>query len=91
MPPGFHVAQGWRRWVLSCLGAAALTMPWRRVYVLAEWVGHDGLIAHEQVHLEQINRDGPIKFTLLYLWWLARYGYERNPYEIEAYAKAPID
>jgi len=91
MPAGFLVARGWKRWVLLRLGAAALTMPWRRVYVLGEWASHDGLIAHERVHLDQIERDGPVKFTILYLWWLVRYGYERNPYEEEAYAKAPID
>lgn len=65
-------------------------MPWRRVYVLAEWRHCDAIIAHERVHLDQIARHGPLRFTCLYLWWLIRYGYERNPFEVEAYAKAPV-
>ena len=35
-------------------------------------------------HLEQIKRDGRIKFTIKYIYWLYRYGYFLNPYEIEA-------
>jgi hypothetical protein len=38
------------------------------------------------VHLRQIQRDGPVRFTLTYAWWLLRYGYRANPYEIEAYS-----
>lgn len=31
-----------------------------------------------------IERDGRILFGIKRLWWLARYGYWRNPYEVEA-------
>jgi hypothetical protein len=85
----FRIAWGPMRWLLLLGGFAAITMPWRRVYILAEWKDHPGVNAHECVHLAQIDRHGPIWFTILYLWWLARYGYRRNPLEVEAYAKGP--
>lgn len=91
MPPGFHLASGGLERFLRHNGFAAVTMPWRRVYVLDEYRLREDVIAHEQVHLAQIERYGPARFTLLYLWWLWRYGYDRHPLEIEAYAKAPID
>ena len=37
-------------------------------------------------HLEQIERDGRVVFAVKYLWWLCRYGYWNNPYEVEARA-----
>jgi hypothetical protein len=86
----FRIAWGPMRWFLLLGGFAAITMPWRRVYILDEWQWDEDIIKHECVHLSQIARDGPVWFTVRYLWWLARYGYEANPYEIEAYAKAPV-
>lgn len=44
--------------------------------------------AHELVHVEQIERDGVLKFYPKYLWYQLRYGYKRNPYEVEARKKA---
>lgn len=71
-------------WLLRRLGAVAITMPWRVVYVLPEHFDDEAVWIHEMEHLCQISRDGPIVFTVRYLWWLVRYGYGRNPYEIEA-------
>ena len=34
--------------------------------------------------MEQIERDGRLLFSIKYLWWLRRYGYWNNPYEVEA-------
>ena len=59
---------------------------WRTIYVLPGYEHADWLIRHEQCHLEQIERDGMLVFAVRYLWWLLRYGYQRNPYEIEARA-----
>ena len=42
------------------------------------------VMVHEARHIFQINRDGYIKFTVKYLYYLARYGYRNNPYEIDA-------
>lgn len=73
------------RWLLWLTNAHAITMPWSRVYVLNEdWADDPGLQVHEAVHLYQIRRDGRVRFTLNYLWWLIRYGYWNNPYEVEA-------
>lgn len=41
---------------------------------------------HEQVHIEQIRKLGVIRFYLLYLYYNMRYGYDKNPFEIEANA-----
>ena len=51
---------------------------------------------HEMVHVAQYGRWGPF-FGLAYLWHSWRIhrrggdGYRDNPFEIEAYAKAPIN
>jgi len=42
---------------------------------------------HEYVHIEQIHRHGILKFYLLYIYYSIRFGYEKNPFEIEAYTK----
>lgn len=44
---------------------------------------------------DRIERDGRLLFTMLYLYWLWRYGCRGNPYEIEARAaetlwRAPV-
>lgn len=39
---------------------------------------------HEDKHKEQWRRDGCIKFAIVYLWYRIRYGYQDNPYEVEA-------
>jgi hypothetical protein len=37
-------------------------------------------------HLEQMRRDGKVLYTIKYTWWMLRYGYKMNPYEVEARA-----
>jgi hypothetical protein len=72
------------------IGLAGITMPWQTVYLMPEHWLNDSLRCHEAVHIEQIRRDGAFMFSVKYLWWLCRYGYWKNPYEIEAYGNAPI-
>jgi len=43
---------------------------------------------HELEHLYQAMRDGRFLFYLKYFYYAAKYGYEKNPYEIEARAVA---
>lgn len=82
--PDFRPAGRFWGWVLGKFSAEAVYLPWRVVY-------HEGnfpepeTIVHELVHDRQRMRDGAAIFTLKYLWWWARYGYDRNPYEVEAY------
>ena len=59
---------------------------WRTIYVLPGNEHNERLLRHERRHLEQIERDGRVLFSIKYLWWLCRYGYYMNPYEIEARA-----
>lgn len=84
----FVVANAFWTYILDKLGFAAIVMPWRTVYVRKEWWTHDELIRHEMIHLEQIDRHGPVCFSALYLWYAWKYGYRRNPFEREAYRRA---
>lgn len=73
-------------WLLNGLGLAGIVMPWRSIYYLEPWQKSPEFIRHELVHIEQIDRLGPIRFSVLYLYYLARYGYRNSPLEREAYA-----
>jgi hypothetical protein len=67
------------------MGYRAITMPWRSIYVLRAH-GHDSEPRrHELVHTAQIERLGPLRFSTLYLFYLARCGYRDNPLEKEAF------
>lgn len=85
--PRFVIAYGPWKWFLRSARFSAITMPWRSIYVLEEaW--HDAALRyHERIHIEQMERDGTVRFCVLYLGFLIRYGYWRNPYEVEAYAR----
>ena len=48
------------------------------------------LFRHELEHVYQVERDGWLKFYLRYLYWNVKYGYEENPYEVEARAAAHL-
>lgn len=39
---------------------------------------------HELCHVEQIKREGRLKFIFKYLYYNIKYGYINNPYEVEA-------
>jgi len=45
------------------------------------------LLAHELVHVLQYNQIGFFKFIYKYLKYNNKYGYRKNPFEIEAYKK----
>ena len=47
----------------------------------------DELIRHEKVHIQQQLDGWIIGFYIKYVYYHFRYGYENNPYEIEAYEK----
>lgn len=42
------------------------------------------LYKHEQAHIEQVKKYGRIKFIFKYLYYNIKYGYENNPFEVEA-------
>jgi hypothetical protein len=87
---GGHEAPFRRRiWALALVsrgdGLSAVTMPWRSIYVLREHWHDRELRRHELVHIAQIERLGPLRFSSLYLFYLARCGYRDNPLEKEAF------
>lgn len=49
-------------------------------------LGHleESILRHEAVHVRQWKRHGLMRFACLYLWFHFRYGYWRNPFEVEA-------
>jgi hypothetical protein len=44
----------------------------------------ESVLRHEEVHVRQWKRHGLLRFATLYLWYHFRYGYWRNPFEVEA-------
>lgn len=73
-------------WYLRLTGFKGWTSLWGVIYLYPGWENCDWLIRHERMHLEQMRRDGKARFMLRYTWWLLRYGYQDNPYEVEARA-----
>jgi hypothetical protein len=80
----FVRARGFWLVVLDTLGCDGLTMPWRTVYMRPGHLHDEGLRAHELVHIDQIDRMGPVWFSIRYLYELVRYGYADMPMEKEA-------
>lgn len=79
-------ARGILAWLMRRVGFLGWTSFWRTIYVLPGHEQNQRLLRHERCHLEQIERDGRLKFSIRYLYWLARHGYWNNPYEVEARA-----
>ena len=67
-------------------GFRGWTSFWNTIYVLPGSENDERLLRHERKHLEQIERDGRLLFSIKYLYWLCRYGYKNCPYEVEARA-----
>lgn len=76
-------ATGIFEWYLSRNGFWAITLP-TGIYVLEEHIDKDWLIRHERKHEEQAARHGWLVFLARYFWYQMRYGYNNNPFEIEA-------
>jgi hypothetical protein len=74
-------------WLLPRLGGHAITMPWKSVYLLPHVFDNERTRFHETIHVEQIERDGSVTFSVSYLYYCCRYGYWKNPYEVEAYSR----
>jgi hypothetical protein len=81
-----YTASGLIRWYMKACGYQGCTTFWGVIYMAPGYELHQGLIRHERKHLEQMQRDGKVLYALKYTWWMLRYGYKMNPYEIEARA-----
>lgn len=79
-----HTAHGLIAAYMNLCGFKGWTSFWGVIYVLPGCESNQRLLRHERKHLEQIERDGRVLFSIKYLWWLCRYGYWNNPYEVEA-------
>ena len=82
-------------WIVPGGSFSGLTL-WNRVYVVEScWFPEPikrttlELILHELVHVTQYRRN-PISFPLRYVIDHLRYGYARNPAEVEARATAAM-
>ncbi len=45
------------------------------------------LIQHEFIHVRQVRSMGWLPFYVSYLWYALTVGYDKNPYEVIAYAE----
>jgi len=80
-----RTATGLISWYMRACGFEGWTSFWRVIYVLPGHENNQRLLRHERKHLEQIEREGRLLFAIKYLYWLCRYGYQKYPYEVEAY------
>ena len=71
---------------MKACGFQGWTSFWGVIYMAPGFETHQGLIRHERKHLEQMERDGKVLYAIKYTWWMLRYGYRMNPYEVEARA-----
>ena len=66
---------------------SAMVHPWKKKII---WYYKNGytpttqMRLHEEQHIKQIEKEGSWKFVFKYLFYLLKYGYINNPYEIEA-------
>ena len=81
------------KWYMDFLGFKGLATPWNTIYVeTQELLKDEKLINHEKMHLEQMERDGILKYMVVYNYYWVKYGYWNNPYEIEARdAETPLN
>ena len=78
--PARHLIRAW----LRLWGFDGITLPPLGIYILAERLGDDGLIRHEQVHWAQYQRMGAVRFYVTNQWQVLRYGNRNAPMEREA-------
>lgn len=77
-------ARGPVLWYMRLCGFYGWASLWDTVYVRPGYERVPRLKLHEFTHLEQMQRDGKTIFLLKYVYWLCKYGYKNNPYEVEA-------
>jgi hypothetical protein len=78
------IAKGLIKLYMQMFGFKGLTTPWKQIYIMEGYENSQWLIRHELKHIEQMQRDGWFTFHIMYFYYLLKYGYYENPYEIEA-------
>ena len=71
---------------MKACGFQGWTSLWGVIYMAPGYELNQALIKHESKHLEQMKRDSKLLYLFKYIFWLLRYGYKMNPYEVEARA-----
>lgn len=71
---------------MKACGFHGWTSFWNVVYMAPGFEEHAALLRHERKHLEQMQRDGKLMYMVKYTYYLLRYGYRQNPYEVDARA-----
>jgi hypothetical protein len=74
----------YNHWLPKFLDVGGIVIYPYILYSLKEGKVPESLHRHELEHIKQVEREGWLKFYLTYLWYQVKYGYEKNPYEIEA-------
>lgn len=63
-----RTATGLLAWLMRRAGFLGWTSFWDTVYVMPDHEHNDRLLRHERCHLQQIERDGRLKFSIRYLY-----------------------
>lgn len=82
--PVIKPAKGIIKAYMSLCGFRGWTSFWNVIYMMPGYENNERLIKHEMKHIEQIEREGRIKFFIKYTFFLIKYGYKNCPYEVEA-------
>lgn len=78
------VAGGLIGWCLKKFHLRAWASNWQVIYVQKQWFDDSATLNHELCHTKQIRDDGVLWMPLKYLWYCLRFGYQHNPYELQA-------
>lgn len=66
----------------------AITLPPFGIYARKDYLDSELIADHEQVHWEQYQRLGALRYYGRYLWQSMTHGYNDNPMEVEAREKS---
>lgn len=75
-------------WLLTKLNLDGYTTYWAIYIKPLPQEQFEVVLKHELTHVEQMKREGKVVFSIKYLYYLIKYGYWNNPYEIEARKEA---
>jgi len=74
------------KWYMKLCRFQGWTSYWNVIYLDPE-MDTPALRRHEMCHIKQMEEEGKIVFTVKYIYWTMKYGYQNNPYEVEARQK----
>jgi hypothetical protein len=54
------------------------------IVIVSKWKSLE-VIEHEKCHIQQMNTYGSVGFLIINAYYLHKYGYDNNPFEVQAY------